>query len=143
MNRSSTFFPSCANPFAIVAMLLGMSAALCADDSKGPALQGPVLIAQLPPKPEAKKYDLKYKLWDAKTGADLRTRDATDKVLLMAPLPDGKQLITAAVDNTARLWDAASGTQIAKFERSGRSVGANVSPSVERRMWAPLPRAEA
>jgi WD40 repeat protein len=36
--------------------------------------------------------DLKYKLWDAKTGADLRTRDGTDKVLLMASLPDSKQV---------------------------------------------------
>jgi WD40 repeat protein len=37
-------------------------------------------------------------------------------------------LITAAVDNTARIWDVATGTELARLDATGRNAAAAVSP---------------
>ncbi len=56
------------------------------------------------------------RLWDAQTGAELKTPDGftghTDAVLSVAFSHDGKKLLTASYDKTARLWDVESGRQI-------------------------------
>jgi WD40 repeat protein len=36
--------------------------------------------------------------------------------------PDGTRLISAAVDGTVRLWDAATGSDLGPFEQAGRHV---------------------
>src|SRR5260221_12361311 len=42
-----------------------------------------------------------------------------DGVLYAAFSPDGARILTANVNNTARLWDAASGKLIASFDHLG------------------------
>ena len=42
--------------------------------------------------------------------------------------PDGKQLVSASWDGTARLWEAASGKELARFPIPGGGSGAAVSP---------------
>src|SRR4029077_14165622 len=40
-------------------------------------------------------------------------RGHTDRVTSVAFSPDGTRILTGSVDNTARLWDAATGTAVA------------------------------
>jgi WD40 repeat protein len=50
--------------------------------------------------------DKTAKLWDAATGAEVRTFSGhTDSVTSVAFSPDGKYVLTGSYDNTARLWD--------------------------------------
>jgi hypothetical protein len=48
-------------PFVVFGMFLAATS-LTAAEKDGIAVEGPLLIAQAPPKPETKKYDLRYKL---------------------------------------------------------------------------------
>jgi RNA polymerase sigma factor (sigma-70 family) len=43
-----------------------------------------------------------------------------DRIFFIAYTADGKQLITASRDQTVRLWDAATGKEIRRFDRSPR-----------------------
>ena len=66
-------------------------------------------------------------IWDVVTGAELatlagHTKDVTD----VSFSPDGRQVVSASADGTAKVWDAGCGEQIASF-------------NVER--WAELRRA--
>ncbi len=55
-------------------------------------------------------------LWDAETGALLRTfRGHTDWVRSVAFSPDGKRVLTGSDDSTAKLWDAETGQEIRTF----------------------------
>jgi WD40 repeat protein len=47
-------------------------------------------------------------------------RGHAEEVSAVAFAPDGKLLATASKDGTARLWDAASGKEVARFEARGR-----------------------
>ncbi len=56
-------------------------------------------------------------VWDAASGKVLLTlRGHTNNVLSVAWSPDGKQLATASADETAKVWDAASGQEVAHPE---------------------------
>ena len=47
------------------------------------------------------------RIWDAETGAVLRTLEGhDDDVYCSAFSPDGARVVTASVDETARIWDA-------------------------------------
>ncbi|OAX34526.1 WD40 repeat-like protein, partial [Rhizopogon vinicolor AM-OR11-026] len=67
------------------------------------------------------------KIWDANTGKLLFTirceestmRGHTDRVRGVAPLPDGRRIITCSLDGSLRLWDLESGTQIGGGWRDG------------------------
>ena len=51
--------------------------------------------------------DGKARIWDAETGAVLRTLEGhTNYVLSCAFLHDGLRVVTASLDKTARIWDA-------------------------------------
>jgi len=55
-------------------------------------------------------------LWDAETGALLRTiRGHTDWVMSVAFSPDGKRVLMGSDDGIARLWDAETGQEIRTF----------------------------
>jgi hypothetical protein len=56
------------------------------------------------------------KLWDASTGADIRTFSGhTGEVFSVAFSPDGTKVLTGSNDHTAELWDVATGNEIHAF----------------------------
>ncbi len=65
MTRFESFFSYCVLQvfvLGLVAAIANVTADDAAADDSAAAVQGPLLIAQLPAKPETKKYDLRYKL---------------------------------------------------------------------------------
>jgi len=56
------------------------------------------------------------KLWDASSGALLRTFAHASSVVAIAFSPDGSRVLTGSMDNTAKLWDASSGVLLRTFE---------------------------
>src|SRR5436309_2398467 len=58
-------------------------------------------------------YDQTVKLWDARTGQELRTlRGHTSPVNSVAFAADGQVLASASVDRTVKLWDARTGQEL-------------------------------
>jgi WD40 repeat protein len=65
--------------------------------------------------------DKSIKLWDAATGALIRTfAGHSGGVSSVAFSPDGARVLSASKDKTIKLWDAATGALIRSFE--GHSV---------------------
>jgi WD40 repeat protein len=56
------------------------------------------------------------KVWDAATGKELRTlRGDTWLIRFAAFTPDGKQIVSVSVGDTARVWDADTGDEVRHF----------------------------
>ena len=69
-------------------------------------------------------YDKTVKLWDAATGAQLRTFEGhADRVTSVAFSPDGTKVLSGSEDKTLKLWDAATGSLLRTFE--GHANGVN------------------
>jgi WD40 repeat protein len=70
------------------------------------------------------------KFWNAGTGALVRDLHAhAAKINGLALSPDGRRLVTASADGTARLWDTSSGKLIeATMEHEGAIWAAAFSP---------------
>ena len=77
-------------------------------------------------------------LWDAETGALLRTfRGHTDWVRSVAFSPDGKRVLTGSDDSTAKLWDAETGQEIRTFRgHTGWLSSVAFSPDGKRVLMA-------
>ena len=57
------------------------------------------------------------RLWDAETGACVRTLEGHgDFVTSVCFSPDGRQVASGSYDDTARLWDAETGTCVMTLE---------------------------
>jgi WD40 repeat protein len=64
------------------------------------------------------------KLWDAATGALIRTFEGpSGGVSSVAFSPDGGRILSGSADKTIRLWDAATGALIRTFEGHAGGVG--------------------
>jgi len=60
--------------------------------------------------------DNTLKLWDAATGADIRTLTGhTNGVTSAAFSPDGRMIVSASVDGALKVWDAENGVCLATF----------------------------
>ncbi len=66
--------------------------------------------------------DTTAKLWDASTGAELRSFGVTWPVYSAAFSPDGAQVLTGSTDTTATLWDTSTGAPIRTFTGHGSGV---------------------
>jgi WD40 repeat protein/formylglycine-generating enzyme required for sulfatase activity len=69
-------------------------------------------------------------LWDAETGADLSTLEGHSKQLTSGSFsPDGKRIVTACEDATAKVWDAESGRKLLTLKgHAGPVNSASFSP---------------
>ena len=67
--------------------------------------------------------DWTAKLWDAATGAEVRTFSGDSSVEGVAFSPDGKYVLTGNYERTAKLWDAATGAEVRTFSGHTSYVG--------------------
>ncbi len=84
--------------------------------------------------------DKTLKLWDAATGALLRTFEGhTDVVTSVAFSPDGTRVLSGSGDKTLKLWDAATGALLRTFEGhaggSARWRSRPTAPACSRAAW--------
>jgi WD40 repeat protein/tRNA A-37 threonylcarbamoyl transferase component Bud32 len=56
--------------------------------------------------------DATVRLWDARTGQELRIIETPDEVLKVIFKPDGKHLVSVGEDATVRIWDTATGRNV-------------------------------
>ena len=55
-------------------------------------------------------------------------RDSQDRVFAVAFSPDGKTIVTASYDKTARLWDTQNGNELATLNHQAMVKAATFSP---------------
>jgi RNA polymerase sigma factor (sigma-70 family) len=85
---------------------------------------GSAWLAGAPGKPPAAKAAGEAARLPEGATARLGTADFRhgDRIFFITYTPDGKHLITASRDQTVRLWDAATGKELRRFDRSAKLV---------------------
>ncbi len=78
--------------------------------------------------------DKTAKIWDAKTGAEVRTLKGHTHVVASASFsPDGSRVVTASSDQTAKVWDANRGAELLTLKgHTNRVHSASFSPDGSR-----------
>jgi eukaryotic-like serine/threonine-protein kinase len=74
-----------------------------------------------------------FALWDATSGSKRRSFPGGGQLTSVKFSPDGQRLITGGADTYARIWDAASGRQLAAFSAGSAPVN-SVSPSPDGKL---------
>ncbi|TVU52285.1 MAG: hypothetical protein EA414_18185, partial [Arthrospira sp. PLM2.Bin9] len=68
-------------------------------------------------------------LWDLEQGRELATLSGhSSGVTAVAIAPDGKRAVSASRDNTLKLWDLATGEEIASFTAEAEFEACAVAP---------------
>jgi WD40 repeat protein len=79
------------------------------------------------------KKDYTVRIWNTATGEQLMILRGHDQELNSAAFsPDGTRVVTASSDNTARIWDAATGKEIAVLVHSNQLRFVAFSPDGAR-----------
>jgi WD40 repeat protein len=74
-------------------------------------------------------FDGTARVWDARTGIELRTLSGHSSGVLSATYsPDGARIVTASWDRTARVWDARTGNQLLTLKDTDDLTCAVFSP---------------
>src|SRR6185436_18572851 len=92
-------FPHRTLPFLAIGAALAISISAFAEDSTGPALNAPIRVASLPPKPDSKKYDLKYKL----QRGDVLRYDVTHSASIKSTIEKTTQAAQTKTDSV-KVW---------------------------------------
>ena len=75
-------------------------------------------------------FDRTIKIWNASTGAELRTLNGhAGQVLTVAVAPNGRQFASGARDNTVKLWDLYIPTPLQQFAGHTGAVHAVLAPA--------------
>lgn len=85
--------------FVAVGVALATTHLAAADKNSGPALQAPIRVASLPPKPESKKYDLQYKL----QRGDVLRYDVTHSASIQSTIEKTTQAAQTRTDSI-KVW---------------------------------------
>jgi hypothetical protein len=64
-------------------------------------------------------HDGTVRVWDARTGAELKRLEHNDRVFGVAFSPDGARLASTCQDETVRVWDVAAGRDVLRLEKQG------------------------
>jgi WD40 repeat protein len=77
-------------------------------------------------------------LWDASTGRQIRQLTGHNATLTDIHFsPDGKFLATSSLDRTARVWDAADGKELLRYQLPDNVLGAYFTPDGQRVVVVP------
>jgi WD40 repeat protein len=132
MKCSRFFRPSLSLGLALLAMLVAVPRTQAQDAADRPKIE---IVRSIPHSDDITSVafsadgasmlsgsrDKKVKLWDAATGALLRTLEGhSNAVWSVAFSPDGARVLSA--DGKVRLWDAATGVVLRTFEGGGSSA---------------------
>ncbi len=99
MTRLSKFFWFVVLPCVLLGTVRTTVVAAVAKDNKGAPVEGPLLIAELPPKPETTKYDLRYKL----TRGEVLRYDVTHRASIRSTIDKTTQSAQTKTDSV-KVW---------------------------------------
>jgi eukaryotic-like serine/threonine-protein kinase len=79
--------------------------------------------------PTTAKKNTLIQIWNAQTGASLRSFEAHDHGIMSVTFsPDGNRLLSASADQTIKIWDVSDGRETMAFWEEAPCLGAAFSP---------------